>query len=249
MKTLFITLLSLIIATTSYYEEKPKTEVVKENRSLSGFNTIHTRSSINVILKQGDNESVIVETNVEFQKQVLTSVEEGVLKIEVKGKVINPTEFKVHVTVTNIEDISCFGSGDIRSIGVLTFPVLNFSINGSGDLRVKLNSETVTIKIKGSGKIKLKGEMKDLKINSFGSSDIYLSGNVNNFDIEAFGSGNLYGKKFKAIEVNAKYRGSGDVVIAVEEIINTVIIGSGDFKIIGNPCVKNLEAIGPGDFY
>ena len=171
------------------------------------------------------------------------------LKIEVRGNIIHPGEFKVHVTVKKLEDVSSIGSGDIRSIGVLSFPVLNFSINGSGNLGVELNSETVTIKVYGSGNIELKGEIKDLKINSFGSADIYLSGNVNNFDIEVFGFGDIYGKKLKAKIVKAKFHGSGDSVIGAEEIINAVIIGSGDVKIIGNPIVKNLEAIGPGEFY
>ena len=60
--------------------------------------------------------------------------------------VMNPKEFIVHVTVKKLEDVSSIGSGDIISIGVLAFPVLNFNINGSGDLRVKLNSDKVTIK-------------------------------------------------------------------------------------------------------
>ena len=249
MKTLFLTLMSLIIITTSCFGQKTKTEVVKENRNLSGFNIINTNSSINIILKQGDNESVIVETNVEFQKQVLTSIDGGVLKIEEEGEIINPTEFKVHVTVKNLENVRSNGSGDIKSIGVLSFPVLNISINGSGNLDVKLNSETVTLKVRGSINVDLKGEIKDLNISSFGSVDIYLSGTVNSFNIEAFGSGDLKGEKFKAKEVNAKYSGSGDVKIGVEEKINAIIIGSGDFKIIGNTCIKNLKVIGTGNFY
>jgi hypothetical protein len=137
MKTSLITLLNLIIITTSCFAQESKREAIEGHRSSSEFYAIHASSSITVILKPGDNESVIVETNAESQKQLLVSAKDGVLRIELTGKVIKPIEFKVHVTAKKTEDSTPVGSGELKSIGSLDFQVLSFSISGSYSIKLK----------------------------------------------------------------------------------------------------------------
>ncbi len=223
MKALFITLLSLIILTTLCFG-KTKTEVVKDDRNLSGFNSIQTSSSINIILIQGDRESVFVETNIKFQKQVLTSVEGGVLKIEVNGIEVKPSVINVHVTLKELKEISYSGSGNICFVGIYAFPVVNFNINGSGNLTLKLNLDSISIIVNHSININQKVDINELTNNFCGVVD-------------------LYDKKLKSKLFNANEHCYGEIVINLIEKINTLNIGSSDLKTISDNCAKSLKQI------
>jgi hypothetical protein len=269
MKTRIITFVGILLLATSCIGEKPKTEVVKEDRNLSGFNAIHTNSSIDVIISQGDKESVIVETNKEYQEQVIITVEGNKLIIEVKGNIFNPDKFNVYVTVVNLNEVKSSGSGDIETVGILKFPKMAINSNGSGDLELNLESKIVKISNQGSGDVELKGKVEDLNISSLGSGDLEISsidfkklaasvqgsgdleisGSAESFNFATGGSGDLEGEKFKVKEFNGSSMGSGDIKIAVEEIASVNLAGSGGCKIIGNPETKNLKSTGSGDFY
>jgi len=270
MRTLFLTTLSIsVIAFFSFSIIKPSTKVVKENRNLSGFSQIQTYSSIDVYIKQGDKESVIVETNEEFQKQVLTSVEGGKLIIKTKGCINNPDKFNLYITVKNLSDIRSAGSGDIESQGVLKFPKLNFRLNGSGDLDMNLDSKTVSLEVNGSGGVELEGKIDDLDMHIFGSGDIEIAtidynsvllsisgsgdvkllGTAKLFNVDIVGSGDIDCASFKVKETNINSTGSGDISLYVEDTLNLKLAGSGDFKLLGNPATKNIKVVGSGNFY
>jgi len=269
MRTLIFTIFSLILIATSCIAGKPKTPVVKETRDLSGFNEIYTNSSIDVYIKQGDKESVVVETNKEFLEQVITTVDDNKLNISVKGNIINPERFNIYITVIDLKSISSSGSGDIESQGTLKFPELLLKNKGSGDIEMTLESKLITLENKGSGDVDLKGKIEELNINSFGSGDIEIenidfvkclvntsgsgdieiSGSADLFNFDNKGSGDLEGENFKVKELNANSGGSGDIKIAVEKVANVNLGGSGNCKIIGNPTNKNLKSSGSGDFY
>jgi len=269
MKTFFLTTLSIVLVSFLSFTIKPNTKVVKENRNLSGFSQIQTYSSIDVYVKQGDKESVIVETNEEYQKQVLTSVEGGKLIIRTKGNILNPDKFNVYITVKELDDIRSAGSGDIESIGILKFPTLNIKINGSGDVEMALDSKTVSIEANGSGDIELEGKITDLDLHVFGSGDVEITsmdyekvllstsgsgdikllGTTKLFNIDVAGSGDVECASFKVKETNINSTGSGNISLYVEEILNLNLAGSGDFKLIGNPATKNIKVVGSGNFY
>ena len=269
MRTLILTSLSIILISCSSLAIKPTTKVVKEDRNLSGFSQIQTYSSIDVYIKQGDKESVVVETNEEYQKQVLVSVEGKKLLIKTKGNIFNPDKFNVYITVKELTDIRSAGSGDIESVGTLKFPKMNFKITGSGDLEMDLITKTVSLDIEGSGDAELQGKITYLDMHLFGSGDIEantmeydsvllsmsgsgdvkLLGSSRLFNIDNSGSGDIDCATFKVKETNINSTGSGDITLNVEDILNLNLAGSGDFKLLGNPATKNIKVVGSGNFY
>lgn len=269
MRTLILTILSIILISCSSFAIKPETKVVKEDRNLSGFSQIQTSSSIDIYIQQGDKESVIVETNEEYQKQVIIIVEEKKLIIKTKGNIMNPDKFNVYITVKVLDNIFSAGSGDIESVGTLIFPKLNFNITGSGDLEMNLDSKTVSLNIEGSGDVELEGKITNLDmhisgsgdveastieydsvlLSLSGSGDVKLMGSAKLFNIDDSGSGDVECATFKVKETNVNSTGSGDIKLNVEETLNLNLAGSGDFKLIGNPATKNIKAVGSGNFY
>ena len=269
MRTFILTTLSILLISISGFAIKPKTKLVKEDRNLSGFNRIQTYSSIDIYIKQGDKESVIVETNEEYQKQVLISVEDKQLIIKTKGNILNPDKFNVYITVKDLSDIRSSGSGDIESVGVLKFPSLNFKLNGSGDIEMNIDTKSVSIEINGSGDVELEGKITDLDLHVFGSGDVEIAsmdyekvilsisgsgdikllGSAKLFNIDIVGSGDIDCASFKVKETNINSSGSGDISLYVEDILNLNLAGSGDFKLLGDPATKNIKVVGSGNFY
>ncbi len=264
-----ILIISFIFIFCSSFIIKPTTKIVKENRKVSVFNTIETNSSIDVYIKQGDKESVIVETNEEYQKQVLISVTDKNLIIKTKGSIINPDKFNVYIVVKELYDIKSSGSGDVESLEKLNFQKISLKTIGSGDIDLDLNSKNVSINIEGSGDVELTGIINDLNIdisgsgdveigsinynkvlaNNKASGDIKLLGSAKLFSLNNSGSGDIECASFKVKEAHVSSKGSGDIQLHVDAILNLVLSGSGDFKLIGDPATKNIKVTGSGNFY
>lgn len=222
MKTRWIALLSLMILTTACFSEKNKPDLIKEdpikeNLHLSGFNIIHTSASIHVMLKEGDKESVIRVSNPCYQIQVFISVEGGVLKVKVKGKIIKAKGFKTLLTLKKQKNLDSSAYPNISTGGILTFSLLNLNRNGA--------SPTPSPSPKERG-------IKDLNINAFNPVDCYLSNQVSN--IESLDTADGLGTKFKAKKAKVKPNDSEELVTEQIKISKAINVDSSDLKKISH---------------
>jgi len=243
-----ILIISFIFIFCSSFIIRPTTKIVKENRKVSIFNTIETNSSIDIYIKQGDKESVIVETNEEYQKQILINVIDKNLIIETKGNIINPSKFNVYIVVKELYGIKTSGSGDIDLD--LNSKTVSINIDGSGDVELTGIINDLNIDISGSGDIEI-GSIDYNKVlaNNKASGDIKLLGSAKIFSLNNSGSGDIKCASFKVAEAHIISKGSGDIQLNVDTILNLVLSGSGDFKLIGDPATKNIKVTGSGNFY
>ncbi len=205
-----------VIQSCSYFNCIDGTgEVTKVKREVRTFNRIILKGSADVFLKQGDNQSVVVETNEELQNLVETSVVGSTLNLTTK-KSICPTTLKIFIVAKDINGIAIKGSGNITTGSKIITDDISVSINGSGDVDVDVDAERLSMGINGSGDIKLVGnaEKAAIKINGSG-------------DINAFG--------LEAQTANVVIQGSGDVRIHAVKKLEVHVSGSGDVEYTGSP--------------
>lgn len=197
--------------------------IIKESRSVSGFNGIDVSGGIDVIVKQDSTESVKVEIDANLQEYIITKVENGILKIhQVNNTSLNSsTGIKVYVSGKNIKSFEASGACDIIGENkIQNTGEISFHATGASKIELDLKAPKVSGDITGASDLRLSGETKDVYIHATGASharcfelmtenaDVDLSG-ASSADVSA--SVSVNGEASGAS--NVTYKGSASSVV------------------------------------
>jgi hypothetical protein len=148
------------------------------------------------------------------------------LKIKTAKCILSHKAVTITIPVKVLESLTLNGSGNFTSKNRLKGGDIEFSLNGSGDINLELESENVSGNINGSGNINLKGSAKNERMQINGSGDIEAS-------------------EFAAGQVKVTINGSGDCKVLATTALDVVIRGSGNVYYTGSPDI-NTEVKGSG---
>ena len=212
-------------------------DIVRVAVAVEDFSTITVFENLNLVLKQGDESQVEIETG-EFLLNDISAVVEGnrlVLRNENTCNYVRDYGITtVYVTAPNITAIRSSTGGLISSDGVLEYANLNLiserfnnpeaeTTDGSFDM--ELASERIAIITNGIAYFKLKGT-------------------VNNFAITiAAGDSRIEAEDLVAQSVNLSHRGSNDIFVNPLESISGIIRGYGDVISVNRPAEVTVEEV------
>lgn len=222
MKRLTFTLVSALMAVTSFGFQKQNTDAFTEiSFGISGTAYVTKGSTHSVELKgdKGDLEEI---------------------KIEVKGDRL----------VIRAKNDSWFGWNRQNDIKVyITTPEVSYiSVSGSGDLigKSKFDTKDLKVSVSGSGHVEFEADADDVKMRISGSGSIDLSGTCDKGDLSISGSGRLDAEDLVANSYDISISGSGRCRINVKDEIDSHISGSGTVYYKGNPQKVNNQSSGSG---
>jgi hypothetical protein len=175
--------------------EEGSGNIITEKREVSEFNKVHLKGSGNVVLTQGEQQSLQIKTDDNIMPLIETTVSGEKLTISHGNHHLRPTSFEVYITLENIEGVGISGSGDIIGKGRFVTDTLYAEISGSGDMDLEVETGLLETKISGSGSIHLSGKAEDYTVSISGS------GKINAFDVDAKGRP----------QINTKISGSGSL--------------------------------------
>jgi hypothetical protein len=204
-------------------------DLVTETRDVSGFDSIALSGSGEVIITQGEGESLTIETDDNIMEHVKAEVRGGTLNLgfEEGVNVVSPTRLVFTVGVDELTSVSIGGSGDIESDAIVT-DRFEATISGSGDVLIpELTADAVEARIGGSGEIDLAGEAADQNVN-------------------IGGSGSYRGGDLRGETVKVTIGGSGNATVWATESLDANISGSGSVRYYGSPSV-NSSSSGSGN--
>lgn len=198
--------------------------IVTESRSVSNFNRISMSWVGNLIITQGEEESLTVKAENNIMQYIITEVRDDTLYLGFdteKYKIILPGKpVEYNLKLKNIVGLNVSGSGNIESDSIETDSI-DFNLSGLTNVNIRmLKAERLNIKISGSSNVGLIGKVneQDIKISGSGSYD----------------AGDLFSKK-----VNLKVSGSGKTTIWATESLDVNISGSGTVEYYGNPTIRS----------
>jgi len=204
-----------------------------QDRHLTGFHLVNSSTSCDLVITQGNTESVKVDASPKVIDNIITEVRNGELKIYMKkgfhwNNFFNNSKMVIYISVRNISGISMSGSGDVSFKNGLKAGKLALSISGSGDFDGRVDVNSLTTQISGSG-------------------DIQLRGHATNCSVKTSGSGDFDGRDLATSSANVSTSGSGDVSIRVSENLMAHSSGSGDIHYAGSPKSVMKSSSGSGD--
>ncbi|TDH26458.1 DUF2807 domain-containing protein [Segetibacter sp. 3557_3] len=202
-----------------------------QTRSVSGVTEISLTAGIDVELSSGET-SVRLEGDENILPYVETVVKNGELVIRYRRNVRIETDnpVKVYVSTPTLNSVEISGGGNVTGEDKWSSKQpMRFSISGSGDIYMIVNTPRVRGNISGSGNLNLAGETKDV-------------------EVDISGSGNYRGKGLKAEVADINIVGSGDAETFADVALKAKIVGSGSIRYAGNADVsKNITGSGSVD--
>ena len=178
------------------------------DRSVAEFHAIDLEAGATVVVHVGEAPSVHVACDDNLLSRVETTVQNGVLSIDVRGSCKFRSGLELVVGTPSLERFTIEGSGDVR-IESLAADRIELAIEGSGSLRATGTARSLVGSIEGSGSLELAELAADaakLSIEGSGSMSVHATKTLR-YSIEGSGSIRYSGEP----DVNGEIDGSGSV--------------------------------------
>lgn len=212
-------------------------DLVRRTVEVPSFNTITVFENINLVIKEGAEQQVEIETGEFLQNEVTASIEDNrlILRNENGCNFIRDYGLTtIYVTSPNISEIRSSTGLLISSDGILNYPNLNLisesftnpeaeTTDGSFDLNV--NSENVQIIVNGIAFFKFQGSTANFNVNV------------------AAGDSRIEAERLITQNVSLNHRGSNDILINPQLRISGVIRGTGDVISVNRPPEIEVEEL------
>ena len=215
-------------------------ELVRKEVFVADFSKITVFEKVGLVLKQGDEQKVEIETGEFLFKEVSASVEGDRLILRNDNGCNLFREYgltTVYVTSPDIIEIRSSTGLTIKSDGVLSYPFLELfsesflepeSLTTDGEFDLELDSRSVSVVVNGITYFKFRGASENLSL------------------IVASGDSRIEAEELLVDNVFLNHRGSNDMFVNPQESIRGVIRGNGDVIISNRPEIIEIEELYKG---
>ena len=201
--------------------------VTTQKRDVAAFTGIQVGSGIDVIITQGEPQSVEVEADENLQEWINTEVTGGMLNINTDKSIRFAKTKTVRITCQTLDKIGVSSAGDVTGTNRFKTAALDIDMSSAGDLRLEVEAEAITVTISSAGNVNLIGKTGSLK------ADLSSAGDLNAFDLEA-----------KTGEISVSSAGKASVFITDEASFHSSSAGDIDYK--GEPKIREINTSSAG---
>ena len=208
-------------------------DIIQNEVDAPTFDKVVVHARIELIITQGDEQKVTVETG----ENLLNDITVEVINNELILKNNNTCNFlreydltKVYITAPNLTRIRNASEQNIYSNGVLTYPSLYLMSVGNKELFLSV------------GDLHLNIQNENLKIWGNGLAVFHLEGSTNNLDINfSDGDTRFEGENLIAEHININQVSSNDMLIYPVQSLTGSIYSTGDVISFNRPTSVNIE--------
>lgn len=197
----------------------------KETRDVAVFHGIDVGGAFHVTIKQGEPQSVIVETDDNIIPVITTKVKNGVLHISTDESINNYSKLDISIVVANLDMLDISGACKLKSIEAFSSNEMEMECSGASEIIMGL-------------------KCKKLDLDFSGASKGIFSGNTSVLEIEASGASNLDCYKMAANVVSVDASGASNISFSADKIIKIDASGASNINYKSNGATLEIETSG-----
>jgi citrate lyase gamma subunit len=205
-------------------------KVVEKERQAGRFSGIRVSSGIDVFVKQGDKETIVVEADENLHEYILTEIRDDVLHVYTEVNIREAEMKRVYVTMRDIKSIKTTSAGDVIGVTPVKSDNLELSASSAGNIKLEVYAKEIEADISSSGDMSLSGEA-----------------DVLNADLSSAGDLNAYELKVREADISAS--SAGDADIYVTERITARASSAGDINYKGDPKYVDAHSSSAGGIH
>lgn len=239
MKNLFYIIISFLLLSCNSENAnncfQKAGEIIQTEIEVATFDKVTVHERIELIITQGNEQKVVVETG----ENLLNDISVEVIDNELILKNFNTCNFirdydltKVYITSPNLTTIRNASEYNVSSNGVLTYPSLYLRSSGEKSDYLSIGDWYLTIK------------NENLNIWSNGIANFYIEGTTNNLDLSfSDGDTRFEGKEFVAQHVKVRQVSSNDMLIFPVQSLTGSIHSTGNVISFNKPSTVEVEEL------
>ena len=209
-------------------------DIIRKEVTVPNFTRILVNPNVEMVLKQGEESSVVIETGDNLINEVTARVEGDRLILENTNDCNLVRDFnqtKIFVTAPEITEIRSATQFDISSEGVLTYPSLNL-------VSEDFNEDTGYT----TGTFHLTMNNQNLRIIGNNIASYFITGEVVNLNVRLFsGTGRFEGADLISQNVQVFHRGSNKIIVNPQQSLKGEIRSTGDVISLNKPDIIEVE--------
>ena len=190
--------------------------ITQEREVAASFTGIHTSNGLDVILSQGDIETIKVQADENLHDIITTEVENGVLKISTSSNIGYAKSKKVMVSFKDLETIKSTSGSDLRANGTLIFNNVDIEATSGCDVNLSV-------------------EAQNLKGSATSGADLKLEGTATKINLKATSGADINAKNLTANNAVVSVTSGADIKVHATESIELSATSGGDVTYYGNP--------------
>jgi hypothetical protein len=167
----------LIIGTSCYIDTMESVygngNVISEEREIEAFDGLKVSSGIDVIMKQGNNISLLVEADENLHDIIKTEVMDNTLKIYTSKNIRKAKTKKIYLIYKDLNSIRISSAGDVKGENTLQTDRLRINLSSAGDLDLDIDATEIDCDISSSGDARLSGTTDLLTASLSSAGDLH----------------------------------------------------------------------------
>jgi len=184
-------------------------------------------------ITQKNIQEVRVEADEDDMEDLVTKVENGILKIYMKDQswlnfTWSHSERKVYVSFQTLDKLESSAGSDVFSQSVLNLEHLDINASSGSDIKLELKAT-------------------DVKAVSSSGSDIELKGKVNTIAVNASSGSDIDASEFESKKCDANVSSGSDIEVNVTDELDANASSGGSIAYSGHPAKKNIQESSGGD--
>jgi len=114
--------------------------IIQETRELPEFSGIDVGGAFDVYIQQGEQQSLMIETDAKYIEKIFTRVDNDILKISSKS-IKNPSKLNVYISIKKLDLLWVSGAADVESKGLINAEVLKIESSGASSTELEIFEE------------------------------------------------------------------------------------------------------------
>lgn len=215
MKYLQLSLLFILLSTNLSAQLRGTGDIVKQERQVGTFDQIKIGGAQEVILMNGDQHSVVIETNQNLLDHISIVIQNNMMWFEYKN-IRYYDKMKFYVTAPVFNEVLVSGASEVKTLDTIHGDHLKITAEGASE--VKLSIDYSTLQSKASG-----------------ASEIHLYGKVFSHTITTSGASEIIAKELQTDSTVVRAGGASVCFVEAKKSLTYEVSGSSTVKYVGKP--------------
>lgn len=196
-------------------------DLISEERAVDDFDSVQLMIQGNLVITQGDRESLRVTADDNIMDYITTEIEGRTLVLRYDKAAddwdFRPSEsYRFEIEMIEVDELEIFGMGNV-SIESLETNRLSLAVYGMGDINIE----------------DLATDRLDCAV--FGMGDINVSGVASFIEVDIAGAGDVLAGDLRVDDARISIPGAGSAIVWVDGDLDVSIPGAGTVRYYGDP--------------
>lgn len=242
---LLTTLAVLMLPVFTIAQDKGSGNVTAAERSLDAFDAVKVGCAINLMVSQGPQQIVKVETDDNLQDRITTKVNNGLLEVGC-SKMNSPTKMNVYVTAPSYKAITSDGAATVKGLTPLTGDKLKLTASGAAKMNLEANFTQVSTDVSGAASANLLLNTTIANTEVSGAGKLKIAGETDVHNVLVSGVASLKGVSFITNTTNVEASGAGSAAVTARKQLKADLSGAGSVTYLDNSVLKKITK--PGEY-